>query len=159
MFGSGIDSVQVKEPMIQLYPSELMILKLKERLYLQVMGSRRTNTNTMTLKISILKGRILLLMNRAPLSADGTRYLFEEPIWRSLHEHTGKATTLLFSRAKAILIVSDPKSGFSSVEQQYPGIANELGSNKYLKGSKPLILICLPCQESSLSTGRLRMKY
>jgi Zn-dependent M28 family amino/carboxypeptidase len=46
----------------------------------------------------------------------------------------------MFSKAKAVIIVPDPKSGCSSLEQQYPGIAGELGSLKYLKGSKPMII-------------------
>jgi hypothetical protein len=47
-----------------------------------------------------------------------------------------KLSTLLFTRAKAILFVIDPKSGHTSLEEQYPGYAGELYSNNKLKGEK-----------------------
>jgi len=74
------------------------------------------------------------------LSEDGSEYQFEGSIWSSMMGIQPKMTYLMFSKARAVLIVSDPKSGFSSVEQQYPGIAGELESLKYLKGSKPMII-------------------
>jgi hypothetical protein len=81
-----------------------------------------------------------LIMNRSPLSADGKKFLFEEPVWSTFMSLQVKLATMLFSKAKMILIVPDPKSGFNSIDQQYPGISGELKSSKYLKGSKPQMI-------------------
>jgi Zn-dependent M28 family amino/carboxypeptidase len=139
IFSSGMDSVKLTEPMIQLFPAGASDFEIEGEVAFAGYGIKADKYNYNDLENIKPEGKILLLMNRSPLSEDGTRYLFEEPIWSSFMSIQAKLTGLLFSKAKAILIVSDPKSGFSSIAQQYPGIANELGSSKYLKGSKPLI--------------------
>jgi hypothetical protein len=139
IFSSGMDSVKLTEPMIQLFPAGASDFEIEGEVAFVGYGIKADKYNYNDLENIKPEGKILLLMNRSPLSEDGTRYLFEEPIWSSFMSIQAKLTGLLFSKAKAILIVSDPKSGFSSIAQQYPEIANELGSSKYLKGSKPLI--------------------
>jgi hypothetical protein len=139
IFSSGMDSVKLTEPMIQLFPAGASDFEIEGEVAFAGYGIKADKYNYNDLENIKPEGKILLLMNRSPLSEDGTRYLFEEPIWSSFMSIQAKLTGLLFSKAKAILIVSDPKSGFSSIAQQYPGIANEFGSSKYLKGSKPLI--------------------
>jgi len=139
IFGSVKDSVQVKEPMIQLFPEGAGDFEIEGEVVFAGYGIKSEKYKYNDLENITPEGKILLLMNRSPLSADGTRYLFEEPIWSTFMSIQAKLTGLLFTRAKAILIVSDPKSGSSSVEQQYPGIASQLGSNRYLKGTKPLV--------------------
>jgi hypothetical protein len=139
IFSSGMDSVQLTEPMIQLFPAGASDFEIEGEVAFAGYGIKADKYNYNDLENIKPEGKILLLMNRSPLSEDGTRYLFEEPIWSSFMSIQAKLTGLLFSKAKAILIVSDPKSGFSSIAQQYPGIANEFGSSKYLKGSKPLL--------------------
>jgi hypothetical protein len=139
IFSSGMDSVKLTEPMIQLFPAGASDFEIEGEVAFAGYGIKADKYNYDDLENIKPEGKILLLMNRSPLSEDGTRYLFEEPIWSSFMSIQAKLTGLLFSKAKAILIVSDPKSGFSSIAQQYPGIANEFGSSKYLKGSKPLI--------------------
>ena len=139
IFGSDRDSVQVTEPMIQLFPEGAGDFEIEGEVVFAGYGIKSDKYKYNDLENITPEGKILLLMNRSPLSADGTRYLFEEPIWSSFMSIQAKLTGLLFSKAKAILIVSDPKSGFLSIEQQYPGIASQLGSSKYLKGSKPLV--------------------
>ena len=47
-----------------------------------------------------------------------------------------KLTALLFTQAKAVIFVTDPKSGASSLEEQKPGISGELNSSRSLKGEK-----------------------
>jgi len=139
IFGSEKDSIQVKEPMIQLFPEGAGDFEIEGEVVFAGYGIKSDKYKYNDLENITPEGKILLLMNRSPLSEDGTRYLFEEPIWSTFMSIQAKLTGLLFTKAKAILIVSDPKSGFSSVEQQYPGIASQLGSSKYLKGSKPLV--------------------
>lgn len=139
ILGSDKDSIQVKEPMIQLLPEGAGDFEIEGEVVFAGYGIKSDKYKYNDLENITPEGKILLLMNRSPLSADGTRFLFEEPIWSTFMSIQAKLTGLLFTKAKAILIVSDPKSGFSSVEQQYPGIASQLGSSKYLKGSKPLV--------------------
>jgi hypothetical protein len=139
VFSSGMDSAKLTEPMIQLFPSGASDFEIEGEVAFAGYGIKAEKYKYNDLENITTEGKILLLMNRSPLSEDGTKYLFEEPVWSTFMSIQAKLTGLLSSKAKAILIVSDPKSGFSSIEQQYPGIANELKSSKYLKGSKPLI--------------------
>jgi len=139
VFNSDKDSVHLTEPMIQLFPAGAADFVIEGEVAFAGYGIKADKYSYNDLENITPEGKILLLMNRSPLSEDGTKYLFEEPVWSSFMSIQAKLTGLLFTKAKAILIVSDPKSGFTSIEQQYPGIANELVSSKYLKGSKPMV--------------------
>jgi hypothetical protein len=134
------DSVTIKEPMRQLFPIGAGDFQIEGEVAFAGYGIRAEKYSYNDLADLQLEGRILLIMTRSPLSEDGGRYIFEEPVWSSFMSIQAKLTGLLFSKAKAILIVPDPKSGFLSIDQQYPGIANELRSSKYLKGTKPMIM-------------------
>jgi hypothetical protein len=140
VYGSGKDSVLLKEPMIQLFPVGASDFEIEGEVAFAGYGIKADKYSYNDLDNITTEGKILLLMTRSPLSDDGTKFLFDEQIWSSFMSIQAKLTNLLFSKAKAILIVPDPKSGFSSIEKQYPGIAHELKSSKYLKGSKPLML-------------------
>jgi hypothetical protein len=139
IFSYDKDSVLIKEPMTQLFPAGGADFEIEGEVAFAGYGIKADKYNYNDLENITPAGNILLLMNRSPLSEDGTKYLIDDPAWSSFMGIQAKLTNLLFSKAKAILIVSDPKSGYSSVEKQYPGIANELKSSKYLKGSKPMI--------------------
>lgn len=82
------------------------------------------------------EGKILLIMDRAPMKEDGKTCQFEEPAWSSEMNFQTKISTLVLTKAKAILIVCDPKSGFNSFEESNPGIAGYLNSQTSLKGDK-----------------------
>jgi hypothetical protein len=140
VFSSVKDSVILKEPMIQLFPVGASDFEIEGEVAFAGYGIKADKYSYNDLENITTEGKILLLMNRSPLSDDSTKFKFEEQIWSSFMSIQAKLTNLLFSKAKAILIVPDPKSGFSSIEKEYPGIANELKSSKYLKGSKPLML-------------------
>lgn len=86
------------------------------------------------------EGKILLVMLGSPPARDGKGYLLEDYDPSSFISIQLKLTALLFSRAKAIIIVPDPKSGYSSLEEKFTGISGELNSSKNLKGEKPRIL-------------------
>ncbi|HOU02403.1 MAG TPA: M28 family peptidase [Bacteroidales bacterium] len=86
------------------------------------------------------EGKILLVMLGSPPARDGKGYLLEDYDPSSFISIQLKLTALLFSRAKAIIIVPDPKSGYSSLEEKFTGISGELNSSKSLKGEKPRIL-------------------
>jgi Zn-dependent M28 family amino/carboxypeptidase len=86
------------------------------------------------------EGNILLVMDRAPMSQDGKKCQFEEPNWSSAMSFQMKLTTLLYTKAKAILFVSDPKSGFQSFEESNPGITGYFKSTVSLNREKPEIV-------------------
>jgi hypothetical protein len=139
IFSSAKDSVLIKEPMIQLFPVGASDFEFEGEVAFAGYGIKADKYSYNDLENITAEGKILLIMNRSPLSDDGTKFLFDEQIWSSFMSIQTKLTNLLFSKAKAVLIVTDPKSGFASIEKEYPGIANELKSSKYLKGSKPLM--------------------
>jgi hypothetical protein len=140
IFSSANDSLVMQDPLVQLYPAGASDFSIEGEVIFAGYGIKADKYNYNDLENITPEGRILLLMNRSPLSEDGTSFQFEEPMWSSFMSIQAKLVNLMFSKAKAILIVTDPKSGFLSVDQQYPGIANELRSSKYLKGSKPLTI-------------------
>jgi len=75
-------------------------------------------------------------MDRAPMSEDGKKCLFEEPNWSTGMSFQMKLTTLLLTKAKAILFVPDPKSGFQSFGESNSGISGYLKSSVALKDAK-----------------------
>ena len=82
------------------------------------------------------EGKILIVMERAPMSEDGKKSLFEEPEWSSPMSFQLKINSLILSKAKAILFVPDPKSGFKSLGESTPGLAGYISSKINLKGDK-----------------------
>ena len=134
------DSVLIKDPMIQLFPLGASEFEVEGEVVFAGYGIKADKYNYNDLENISAEGKILLIMSRSPLSEDGKKYLFEEPMWSTFMSIQAKLTNLIFSKAKAILIVSDPKSGHSSFENQYPGISHELKYSKYLKGSKPMTI-------------------
>jgi hypothetical protein len=81
------------------------------------------------------ENKILLVMLRAPTDENG-KYVFEGTSWSSFMSIQVKLSSLLFTKARAIIFVTDPKSGHSSLEEQFPGYAGELSSIRTLKGEK-----------------------
>ncbi|MDX9947296.1 MAG: M28 family peptidase [Bacteroidales bacterium] len=140
VFTSGKDSIGFREPVFQLFPTGASDFEIEGEVIFAGYGIKADGYKYDDLSGINTEGKILLVMNRSPLSEDGSEYQFEGSIWSSMMGIQPKMTYLMFSKARAVLIVSDPKSGYSSVEQQYPGIAGELESLKYLKGSKPMII-------------------
>ena len=80
------------------------------------------------------EGKILLVMDRAPMSEDGKKGQFDEKNLFSPMNFQFKLTTLLFSKPKAILFVPDPKSGFNFIEESVPSLSGYLNSSVNLKG-------------------------
>lgn len=139
VFNEMKDSVSLNEPVYQLFPVGASDFKIDGELLFAGYGIKADKYGYNDLENISAEGKILLIMTRAPLSEDGTRLLFTEPMWSTFMNIQAKLTNLIFSKAKAILIVPDPKSGVGSIDKLYPGIAEEISARKYLKGSKPLM--------------------
>jgi len=82
--------------------------------------------------------KILLVMLGAPTDENG-KYLFEGTPWSSFMSIQVKLSSLLFTKAKAVIFVCDPKSGKFSLEEQFPGYAGELSETRNLKGEKSTV--------------------
>ena len=81
-----------------------------------------------------IAGKIVLVMNGAPKNEDGSEYLFGENKYTGINGLQAKMKGLFQYEPKAVLLVQDPKSGFSSIDEALPGIANYLGKTRTLKG-------------------------
>ena len=137
VISGGKDSVTVHKPLYQLLPEGPADMILSGDVVFAGYGIRNDKYEYNDLEGLETEGKILLIMSRAPTSGDGKQFLFEGAQWSSFRRSIQvKLSTLLFSKAKAILIVMDPKSGFLSLEDQSPGYAEMLSSSTNLKNEE-----------------------
>jgi hypothetical protein len=131
------DTVTIKKPVYQMVPTSPSDFTLEGEVVFAGYGLKQDKYGYNDFENINPEGKILLVMNSAPSSKDGNKFAFETANWDSFMSIQVKLTFLLFSKAKAVLFVMDPKSGAQSLEEKYHGIADELNSSKYLKGEKP----------------------
>ena len=136
LISAGKDTVTIKEPLFQLIPTGPSDFVLEGEVVFAGYGIKADKYKYNDFDNLKTEGKILLVMNRAPMSEDGNKSLFEEKVWSSEMSFQMKLTTLLLTKAKAILFVADPKSGFQSAEESNPGVAGYLKSTVTLKGEK-----------------------
>ncbi len=132
-------SVELKYPVYQLLPTGPSDFTVEGEVVFAGYGIR-----TDTYKYNDFSGiktedRVLLVMSGAPADEEGN-YVFKGTPWSSFRSIQVKLSSLLFTKAKAVIIVSDPRSGYSSFEEQFPDYAGELGTTRVLKGEKKVIL-------------------
>ncbi len=80
-----------------------------------------------------IEGKVVLIMNRAPMNEEGTETQFDNDKWNRRQNFRYKLQYIYSQQPKAVLVVFDPKSGFKSIEDMNPGIANYLGKSRSLK--------------------------
>lgn len=80
-----------------------------------------------------IKDKVVLIMNRAPMNEEGTEAQFDSDKWSGMRSFQHKVEYIYSLQPKAVMLVFDPKSGFQSIEDMNPGIANYLGSSRSLK--------------------------
>lgn len=134
------DTVKLSEPLLQLLPAGPADFKLEGEVVFAGYGLKSDKYNYNDFEGISTEGKILLIMNRAPSSEDGKNFLFAGTPWSSFMNVRVKLSTLLYSGAKAVLVVMDPKSGFLSFDEQYPGIAGQLNSTISLSGENALVM-------------------
>jgi len=130
------DTVKIMESIFQLIPTGPSDFIIDGDVIFAGYGIKADKYNYNDFSNINTEGKMLLIMDRAPMSKDGKSCQFEEPLWSSGMNIQMKLTTLIYSKAKAILIVSDPKSGFQSIEESSPGFAGYIKSSIKLKGEK-----------------------
>jgi len=131
------DTVTIKLPVYQLVPTGPSDFTFEGEVVFAGYGLNLDKHDYNDFENINTEGKILLVMNSAPSTDDGKEFLFDDANWSSFMSIQLKLSSLLFSRARAVLFVMDPKSGFTSLEERYPGYAGELNSSKTLKGEKP----------------------
>jgi hypothetical protein len=131
----GKDTVIVKNKIFQLLPIGPADFTLDGEVIFAGYGLRQEKYGYNDLANIEAEGKILLIMTGAPKNKDG-EYIFEGVDWSSFMSIQVKLTTLMFSKAKAVIIVMSPESGYSSMEEMFPDISGELTSSTSLKGEK-----------------------
>lgn len=131
------DTITIKDPIYQLFPIDPSDISIEGEIVFAGYGLNREKYEYNDFKDIITEGKILLVMTRSPTTEDGSKYRFEGDDWSDFRSYSIKLRSLLFSKAKAILFVMDPKSGYTSFDEQEPGIASALNSSLFLKGGKP----------------------
>jgi len=84
-----------------------------------------------------LKGKVVLIMTRAPMNEDGSQMLFDHDKWSRRMSMQYKLPYIYSQGPKAVLMVYDPKSGHQSMEDASPGISSYLSKSRSLKGAPP----------------------
>ncbi len=136
IISGGKDTMILKEPIFQLMPTGPSDFTLEGEVVFTGYGIKADKYKYNDLDSLDTEGKILLVMDRAPMNEDGKTCQFDEPGWISEMNFQMKLTTLIYSKAKAILFVSDPKSGVKSISESSPGFAAYLESKITLKDSK-----------------------
>ncbi len=81
-----------------------------------------------------IEGKVVLVMDRAPMNEEGTEMQFDNEKWSGMQNFQFKMRYIMGQQPKAILLVLDPKSGFNSLNDQFPQLGNYLESTSKLKG-------------------------
>jgi hypothetical protein len=139
VISKGNDTLTLKEPLYQLLPTGPSDFSLSGEVIFAGYGIKQDEYSYNDFENIKTDGKILLIMDRAPMSEDGKTSLFKESEWSSAMNFQMKLTTLIYSKAKAILFVCDPKSGLQSYEDSNPAVAGYLKSRVTLKNESPEI--------------------
>jgi hypothetical protein len=133
IISNGTDTVTIKESLFQLVPTGPSDFILDGEVVFAGYGIKADKYKYNDFNNLNTEGKILIVLDRAPMSEDGKNCLFEEPVWSSPMNFQTKLTTLIFSKAKAILFVPDPKSGFKSISESTPGFAGYINTKITLR--------------------------
>jgi len=80
-----------------------------------------------------LKGKIVLVMSRGPMDHDNDTSLLQNRDWDDLSTWRYKLNGLAMRMPKAILMVSDPRSGYQSIDQYASGMIRYLTRSSTVK--------------------------
>ncbi|NSW93931.1 MAG: M28 family peptidase, partial [Bacteroidales bacterium] len=132
----GKEPVTIARPIVQWLPDIATLFSAEEEVVFAGYGIKAEKYNYNDFENVQTEGKILLVMNRGPLSEDGKKFLFDDTNWNSFMNIQLKLMSLMSAKAKAIIMVMDPKSGNLSVHEQYPGISAQLSGSMYMKGGR-----------------------
>lgn len=130
------DTVRITKNLYQMFPFQPADITLEGEVVFAGYGLVREEYGYDDFRDIPTEDKILLVMTRSPTKADGSTYIFEGDNWSDFSSYTFKFRNLFRLKAKAVIFVCDPKSGFNSLDEQEPGIAEYLSSSLSLKGKK-----------------------
>ena len=133
------DTAVFKEPFYQLIPTGPTSLSVDGEIVFAGYGIKSDKYKYNDFAGIATEGKILLIMDRAPMSEDGAKCQFSEPNWSNTRSFQMKLPGLMSSKAKAIFIVADAKSGFMSFSESSSGLSDYLSSTTTLKGEKEVV--------------------
>jgi hypothetical protein len=136
VFNVGKDSITIREPLYQLIPFVASDFTVEGEVVFAGYGIKSDKYKYNDFDSLQTEGKVLLVMDRAPMSDDGKKCKFEEPAWTTMIGLHMKLQTLLLTNARAILFVTDPKSGYLSFEESDPASVDYLTSSTTLKEQK-----------------------
>jgi hypothetical protein len=128
------DTTTVNKPFYQLIPTGPTDLELQGEVVFAGYGIKSEKYKYNDFENLNAEGKIILVMERAPMSEDGKNSTFQEPEWSSRMSFQLKIGALLNLKAKAILFVPDPKSGLASISESGQGFAEYISAKTSLKG-------------------------
>jgi len=133
IIGKNNDTVIIRKPVFNVIPEIPSDFDVSGEVIFAGYGLKQDKYKYNDLENLKAEGKILLIMYGAPTSDDGKKYLFDSVDWDSfLKSINVKVLSLMGTKARAVIIVMDPKSGFSSFDQKYPGYAGVLSSSTSL---------------------------
>lgn len=97
-----------------------------------------------------IEGKVVLIMNRAPMNETGSEIQFDNYKWNGIGGTQYKLPYILSQHPKAVLMVYDPKSGVQSIGETDPRIRDFLGKSRGLKREE---------SEQSMSEDRPRLVF
>ncbi len=80
-----------------------------------------------------IRGKVVLIMSRAPMNEEGTSFQFGERKWGGMMSYRNKLKYINAQNPKAVLMVFDPKSGIETIGDISPGYADYLSKSMSLK--------------------------
>jgi hypothetical protein len=132
---AGSDTLNFAGPILQLFPSEPSDFKVSGDIVFAGYGLKQDKYGYNDFDKIETTGKILLVMMGSPKNSEG-KIIFEGFDKGPIVRLQMKITPLAFSKAKAIMIVEDPKSGFTSIEKEIPEISGQINPSMTLKGEK-----------------------
>ncbi|MCK4750547.1 MAG: hypothetical protein KAT15_25995, partial [Bacteroidales bacterium] len=80
-----------------------------------------------------IAGKMVLIMDRAPMNEEGTDAGFDPEKWTSIQNMQYKMPYIFSQGPRAVLLVTDPKSGLESIEDAHPAIVSFLSRSRSIK--------------------------
>ena len=113
----GQDSSIISEPFFQIYPVGPSDFDFSGEVIFAGYGIKEDKYKYNDFENLETAGKILLVMDRAPMTPDGKKCLFDDQSWMTGTGFQRKLFTLVLNRPKAIVFVTDPKSGSTAFEK------------------------------------------
>jgi hypothetical protein len=132
---AGNAADKIHETFYQLYPMGASDFELEGEVVFCGYGLKQDRYKYDDYDTLNMTDKILLIMDRAPVAQDGIKGQFEDQKLMTINGLQVKLTAAIFKRPKALLIVTDPKSGTLSPDEQHPELTSYLISSMTLKGS------------------------